>query len=55
MQKTTYTMKRELYTKNENSRHKNDDFCKKNIKNTPKEKSVDTSIHVFWGGLKIEP
>ena len=34
--KTTYTMKRELYTKNENSRHKNDDFCKKNTKNTPK-------------------
>ena len=33
--RTTYTMKRELYTMNENSTHKNDDFCKKNTKNTP--------------------
>ena len=35
-EKTTYTMKRELYTKNENSRDKKYDFCKKNTKNTPK-------------------
>ena len=33
---TTYTMKRELYTKNENSIHKNDDFCIKNTKKNPK-------------------
>ena len=33
---TTYTMKRELYTKNENSSHKNDDFCIKIPKTPPK-------------------
>ena len=33
---TTYTMKRELYTKNENSNHKNDDFCIKTPKTLPK-------------------
>ena len=31
---TTYTMKRELYTKNENSSHTNDVFYIKNTKNT---------------------
>ena len=48
-------MKREVYTMNENSTHKNDDFAKKTPKTPPKQKSVDTSIHVFFLGLKIEP
>ena len=33
--KTAYTMKREIYTKNENSSHKNGGFCIKDTKNTP--------------------
>ena len=34
--RTTYAMKQELYTKNENSSHKNDDFCIKTPKAPPK-------------------
>ena len=41
-------MKRELYTKNENSSDKNDDFWIKTPKTPPKQKSVDTSIHIFF-------
>ena len=45
-------MKRELYTKNENSSHKNDDFCIKNTKNTLQIEKCWYQYTRFLGGVK---
>ena len=45
---TTYTMKRELYTMNENSTHKNDDFCKKKHQKHPPNRKVLIPVYTFF-------
>ena len=49
---TTYTVKRELYTKNENSSHKNNNFCIKNTKNTPQIEKCWYQYTLFFFGVK---